>query len=66
MRKDIFAGDDLRKSDNKWMKKERVIDKDNDHYREIVTDPETGEVIHECEEKLSDHFGHGSDKPKTQ
>ena len=28
----FFEGDDLRKSDGKWMKKRRVIDKNNDKY----------------------------------
>jgi len=59
-RHEFFEGDDLRKSDGKWMKKRRVIDKNNDSYFEEVIDPETGEVIHKCEEALSEHFGHGS------
>jgi phage FluMu protein Com len=64
LRQDIFSGDDQRKRDGKWMKKQRVIDKDNDYYKEVVIDPETDKVIHECEEKLSEHFGHGSAKNK--
>ena len=56
------AGDDLHRKSGKWMKKERVIDHANDHYKEVVTDPETGEVVHQCEEPLSSHVGHGSDK----
>ena len=63
-RQDIFTGDDLRKSDNKWMTKERIIDKDKNLYKETVIDPATGEVVHHCEEPLSDHFGHGSAKFK--
>jgi phage FluMu protein Com len=63
-RYEFFEGDDLRKNDGKWMKKSRVIDKDNDKYKEVVTDPNSGEVIHENEESLSDHFGHGSAKFK--
>lgn len=46
------------------MKKERLIDRDNDLYKEIVIDPVTGDVVHKCEEPLSKHFGHGSDKTK--
>ena len=65
-RVDIFSGDDLRKSDNRWMKKERVIDKDKNLYKEIVTDPATGKVIHHTEEPLSQHSGHGSAKFKTK
>ena len=63
-RVEVFAGSDLRKSDDRWMNKERVIDKDRDYYKETVSDPETGEVIHHTEEALSDHFGHGSAKCK--
>ena len=63
-RVDFFSGDDLRKSDGKWMQKERVIDKDKDHYKEVVVDPETGQVIHRTEEPLSAHMGHGSAKFK--
>ncbi len=65
-RYEFFEGDDLRKSDGKWMSKSRVIDKYNDKYLEKVTDPETGDVVHHCEEPLSDHFGHGSDKFKKE
>lgn len=61
-RVDFFVGDDLRKSDGKWMQKERLIDKNNRQYREVVIDPQTGEIVHHVEEPLSDHFGHGSDK----
>lgn len=63
-RVEFFTGDDLRKSDGRWMHKERLIDKDNDKYREVVVDPQTGEVIHCNEERLSEHFGHGSAKFK--
>jgi len=61
-RYEFSEGDDLRKKDNKWMKKSRVIDKYKDEYKEKVIDPETGEVIYHNEEPLSDHFGHGSAK----
>lgn len=61
-RLDFFTGDDLRKSDGKWMQKERVIDRDKDQYKETVVDPQTGQVIHHNEEPLSEHFGHGSAK----
>jgi len=44
--------------------KERHIDKQSDSYLERITDMETGEVIHECEEPLSMHRGHGDAKKK--
>jgi hypothetical protein len=44
----------------------RVFDKNTDSYEEVVTDEETGEVIHRQAHPLSEHKGHGSDKgPRT-
>jgi len=37
-----------------------VIDRERDCYLERVTDPQTGAVIHACDEPLSAHWGHGS------
>ena len=45
---------------------ERIVDRDNDRYFERVTDYESGEVIRECDEPLSQHLGHGSDKKITK
>jgi len=56
------SGDDLHRKTGKWMKKEQVIDRENDQYAEVVTDPETGIVMHHCKEPLSKHRGHGSAK----
>jgi hypothetical protein len=36
----------------------------NDRYREVVTDPTTKEIIHHCEEPLSQHQNHGSAKKR--
>ncbi len=60
------GGDDLQKSTGKWMKLERSIDSEHDKYREVVIDPETGRIVHYCEEPLSQHQGHGSAKRRTQ
>jgi hypothetical protein len=62
LRLDQIEGDDLHRNSGQWNKKIRVIDKNNDRYLETITDPKTGEVIHHCEEPLSEHFGHGSAK----
>lgn len=43
---------------------ERIIDRENDRYFEKVSDYDTGEIIHHCEEPLSQHQGHGSAKGK--
>ncbi len=52
-------------SRGKPVHRQRVIDRDNDHYFEKITDYETGEVIHHCEEPLSQHQGHGNAKRKN-
>jgi hypothetical protein len=43
-------------------KHERYISRGTDRYFEKVTMCETGEVVHECDEPLTDHQGHGSAK----
>lgn len=62
-RVDQMVGQELRVSTGEHVQKERRIDREADAYREIVTDAQ-GNVIHHDEGKLSDHKGHGSDKPK--
>ncbi|MGD0856397.1 MAG: hypothetical protein ABSA18_11400 [Dehalococcoidia bacterium] len=59
------AGDNLHRKTGKWMKRSRVIDRENDSYKETITDPATGEIIHHCDEPLSKHIGHGDDKLRT-
>ena len=63
---ELLFGASLRRMDGKWMFKRRVIDRDSDKYEEVVKNPETGEVIHECREPLSKHQGHGSAKTKGE
>ena len=46
----------------KWMHREMRVDKARGRYREVVSDPETGEVIRRCEEPLTEHRGHGDDR----
>lgn len=58
------AGDDLHRDSGKWMDKVRLIDRREDNYLEVITDPETGEKVRDCHELLSEHQGHGSAKPK--
>jgi hypothetical protein len=41
---------------------EREFDRTGDRYRETVTMRDTGEVVHHCDEPLSTHRGHGSDR----
>ena len=46
----------------KYVEKERQIDREHNHYFERVTDKETGKINQDCSELLDLHFGHGSDK----
>ncbi|WP_147310660.1 hypothetical protein [Cupriavidus taiwanensis] len=64
LRTHIIAGREIAKSTDRWMDKVRIIDKNNDYYREHVTDRESGEVFRDVEEPLSRHFGRGTAKPK--
>ncbi len=63
--KEIFLGADRHRAADRWVERQRVIDRENDSYVEIVTEEGTGIVIHECREPLSQHRGHGSDKKKS-
>jgi RecJ-like exonuclease len=63
---EFTAGDDLHRKSEKWHHREMYIDRKNDSYREIVKDKTTGEIIHKCEEPLSEHIGHGSAKHKKE
>ncbi|MGO8943524.1 MAG: zinc ribbon domain-containing protein [Syntrophobacteraceae bacterium] len=57
---------DFSQSRGKVVLRKQVIDRDNDKYFESVTDYESGEVIHHCDEPLSEHRGHGSAKAKKE
>lgn len=59
------VGDDQYRKTGEWHSLERVIDRENDRYKEIISNPKTGEVIHHCEEPLSQHQGHGSAKGQS-
>jgi hypothetical protein len=50
--------------DNAIAHHERVLDRDSDRYTEKVTMRDSGEIIYNTDERLSEHRGHGSDKPK--
>lgn len=46
------------------MRKVRILDRDNNRYVEKVVDPETGEVLRDVEEPLSEHQERGWAKPR--
>ncbi len=58
------AGLDLHRASGRYYDKVRFIDRQKDLYRELITEPKTGVIIHQCEEPLSKHRGHGSAKYK--
>ena len=62
-----FVGRELRVSRGDYVSKERLIDRGNDQYRELIVSDE-GEVIRDIDGPLSKHQGRGSakfKKPKT-
>jgi hypothetical protein len=61
---EVFQGYDRYKKTGEIVKKIRDIDKINYKYYEHVEKLD-GTVIHHCEEKLTDHRGHGSAKFKN-
>ena len=65
-RREAIWGDEKFVDQNKWVHKERVIDRENNQYIEVVEDSITGEIIRQCHEPLTQHFGHGSAKHKKK
>lgn len=59
-----ITGHEYSYSHGKIISKQRLIDREADKYVETVTDIETGEIIHKCDEPLSEHRGHGTAKKK--
>ena len=64
--KEFKVGDDLHRKSGKWYHIERHINRKDNYYKEIVKDKTTGKIIHNCEEPLSKHRGHGSAKRKRK
>jgi hypothetical protein len=58
-------GADFFRKTGKWSVVDRLIDWLRDRYTETIWDKETGQIIHHCDEPLSEHRGHGSAKKKT-
>ena len=56
------GGQEFSHSKQKYVDRDYHIDRENDKYKERVTDRQNGEIIHQEESKLSEHFGHGSNK----
>ena len=56
------VGDNYDHSRGKYVHIEQTVDRDNNRYRKLVKDKETGEIIRDVDEPLSDHKGYGSAK----
>ena len=66
LRVHIQQGDQINHETGQWILKEQRIDKDKkpSWYFESITDPMTGKILHQYNESLDDHVGHGSAKQK--
>jgi hypothetical protein len=53
------VGDQFFRKESRWVHKERLIDRENDRYTELVVDPATGTVLLHRDEPLSQHRGGG-------
>jgi hypothetical protein len=56
-------GDELSVATGRSVRVHRIIDRRRNLYYEKVHDPETRRVLHEVEEPLTEHRGHGSARP---
>jgi hypothetical protein len=49
----------------KLVSHERLIDRENNRYFEVVKEIETNQIIHKCDEELKAHIGHGTARRHT-
>ena len=54
------SGDDLHRASGKWNHLEREIDREHNRYRERIVAGDTGEIIRNVDEPLSNHVGRGA------
>lgn len=57
-------GDSMSTERGRLMKRNQLVDKQNNQYIKKVIDPATGEVLRDVDKPLSDHTDHGSAKRK--
>jgi ribosomal protein S27AE len=58
------VGEEISHKKGKLVNRSVRVDRDNDKYSEVVVDKETNKVIHQCEEPLTKHTGHGTARRK--
>lgn len=56
------SGDDLHRKTDQWSKLLRIIDRQNNRYKEEILNSDTGEVLRSIDHPLTDHTGRGSAK----
>ena len=59
-----WRGYEFSKDGHHLMSKARILDRNEDCYKELVINTDTGNIVHNVEHPLSEHTGHGSAKIK--
>ena len=60
------SGEDFHRDTGKWNEITREIDRENDRYREGIVNPQTGEIIRQVDEPLTNHRSRGYAKPSPR
>jgi 3-deoxy-D-arabino-heptulosonate 7-phosphate (DAHP) synthase class II len=60
---EVIKGEEFNVSGD-LMNKERIIDRKNNYYKEKVSNIDTGEIVRNIEEPLTEHVGRGHAKNK--
>ncbi len=58
------VGEEVFRKNGKWVNRSVRVDRDRNEYSEIVEDKDTKEIVHQCDEPLSEHIGHGTARNK--
>jgi Zn finger protein HypA/HybF involved in hydrogenase expression len=61
---ELKQGDNFSTSHGRWMRLLQIVDRRNNRYRKLVTDPETGAVVRDVDERLTEHTGRGDARRK--
>jgi len=59
-----MAGDSFWRDGEKWVQRGMSVNIPGNRYSEKVFDPDSGRVIHSCDQPLDLHIGHGSAKKR--
>ena len=60
---EIIKGEEFNVSGD-LMNKERIIDRKNNYYKEKISHADTGEIVRDIEELLTEHIGRGHERHK--